>query len=227
MIAISHVAFVWAVGISNVKQLLTSLVSWHIYIYIYIYIYISARGLLHLCHANVSSEKKQFFLLQLPLKILLPKYICIHGDDDRPHYRVSNDGRFIVVSFILIRYMYTEIGQNGNTIVRYMPAIQHTPLQYTNLNPNGRRPQPNATDREYFKITLITIIHQRPYQLLPCKCLPPAVWECKRHAGNRRQNSGNAGYYSVRHCYLRTVILKHKGLWLYQLYTGAKLGPSQ
>ena len=82
-----------------------------------------------MCHVNVSSNKilgKAVFLLQPPLKVLLPKYPYINGHYDRPHYRVSIDGRLIEVSFILTRYMNTAVGHDGNTIARFTLAIQHT-----------------------------------------------------------------------------------------------------
>jgi hypothetical protein len=181
MIAVLHVAFVWAVGISNVKQLLTSLVPW----------YVSAREDCYtVCHVDVNSKKNSRysnFLLQPSLKVLLPKYPCIQGHGDRPQYRVSVDGICIVVSFILTRYMYNEIGHDGNTIARYMLAIQHIPCSSRTWTPLVRDHNTNATerqtDRQHFKITLITITHQGPYQPLPYKCLLPVVWECERHAG--------------------------------------------
>ena len=68
--------------------------------------------------------------------LLLPKYRCSHGHDDRPHYRVSIDGRFIEVSFILTGYMYNEISRDGNTIGRYVLAILNIPPAVHELEPH-------------------------------------------------------------------------------------------
>lgn len=143
---------------------------------------ISERGLLHVCHVNVSSNKilgKAVFLLQPPLKVLLPKYPYINGHYDRPHYRVSIDGRLIEVSFILTRYMNTAVGHDGNTIARFTLAIQHTRCSTR----TGTR---LVRDRNPVFQNLFNYIYSStslPTTSTSTTTLLPVVRECKRHAG--------------------------------------------
>ena len=144
MIALLHVAFVWAVGISNVKQLLTSLVPW----------YVSARDDCYTYVMLTLAGKKCLgtaVFITTAFKSFIAK-ISMHPRAWRSTTLPSQQRWQIYGGFFYSRKVHVHWNRPRRKYSSWIYVCNSTyPLQYTNLNPTGQRPQPKCYRQRVFQ----------------------------------------------------------------------------